>query len=73
MDPSILSLLEHGGLMAALVVAVAFLNKRNDALTQKVEQNYNAQLEDVRRRLSDCERDRESLHAKIAEILQDDE
>ena len=69
MDPSFLSLLEHGGLIAALCLAVAYLNKRNDNLTAKVELNYNAQLTDVRRRLVECEKDRENLHAKIADIL----
>jgi len=71
-DPSIFSLIEHGGLIAALCLAVWFLNKRNDVLTQKVENNYDAQLTDVRRRLVECERDRQQLHDKIAAILQDD-
>jgi hypothetical protein len=72
MDPSLISLLEHGGLIAALCLAVAYLNKRNDVLTAKVEMNYNAQLTDVRRRLVECERDREKLHDKIAAILKDE-
>ena len=73
MEQSIFSLVEHGGLIAALCLAVWFLNKWNDALTQKVEQNYDAQLTDVRRRLQDCEEDRELLHQKIADILADEE
>tara|TARA_B100000424_G_C22833532_1_gene445132 strand:+ start:116 stop:334 length:219 start_codon:yes stop_codon:yes gene_type:complete len=72
MDPSFLSLLEHGGLIAALCLAVGYLNRRNDQLTAKVEINYNAQLTDVRRRLEECEKDREKLHAKIADILKDE-
>lgn len=72
MDPSLISLLEHGGLIAALCLAVAYLNKRNDVLTAKVEINYNAQLTDVRRRLVACEQDREKLHDKIAAILKDE-
>ena len=72
MDPSLISLLEHGGLIAALCLAVAYLNKRNDVLTAKVEMNYNAQLTDVRRRLVACEQDREKLHDKIAAILKDE-
>ena len=72
MDPSLISLLEHGGLIAALCLAVAYLNKRNDVLTAKVEINYNAQLTDVRRRLVACEQDREKLHEKIAAILKDE-
>ena len=72
MDPSLVSLLEHGGLIAALCLAVAYLNKRNDVLTAKVEMNYNAQLTDVRRRLVECEQDREKLHDKIAAILNDE-
>tara|TARA_R100000234_G_scaffold116942_1_gene94688 strand:+ start:1102 stop:1323 length:222 start_codon:yes stop_codon:yes gene_type:complete len=72
-DPSFVSLLENGGLIAALCVAVWFLNRRNDALTQKVENNYDAQLTDVRRRLEACEQDREKLHDQIASILQSDE
>ena len=71
MDPSFVSLLENGGLIAALCVAVWFLNRRNDALTLKVEQNYDAQLTDVRRRLVACEQDREKLHDKITAILED--
>ena len=70
-DPSTVSLLENGGLIAALCVAVWFLNRRNDVLTQKVEQNYDAQLTDVRRRLVACEQDREKLHDKITAILED--
>jgi len=70
-DPSFVSLLENGGLIAALCVAVWFLNRRNDALTLKVEQNYDAQLTDVRRRLVACEQDREKLHDKITAILED--
>ncbi len=73
MDPSFVSLLENGGLIAALCVAVWFLNRRNDALTQKVENNYDAQLTDVRRRLVACEQDREKLRDQIAAILQKDE
>ena len=73
MDPTLTNLVEHGGLIAALCVAVWFLNKRNDVLTQKVENNYDAQLTDVRRRLVACEQDREKLHDKIAAILQDNE
>tara|TARA_Y100001937_G_scaffold102949_1_gene141742 strand:+ start:592 stop:813 length:222 start_codon:yes stop_codon:yes gene_type:complete len=72
-DPSFVSLLENGGLIAALCVAVWFLNRRNDALTQKVENNYDAQLTDVRRRLVACEQDREKLRDQIAAILQKDE
>lgn len=72
MDPSLISLTEHGGLIAALCTAVAYLNKRNDVLTAKVEMNYNAQLTDVRRRPVECERDREKLHEKIAAILKDE-
>ena len=68
-----MSLLENGGLIAALCVAVWFLNRRNDALTQKVENNYDAQLTDVRRRLVACEQDREKLRDQIAAILQKDE
>ena len=49
------------------------MNKRNDVLTQKVENNYDAQLTDVRRRLEACEQDREKLHDQIAAILQEDE
>tara|TARA_R100001510_G_scaffold23203_1_gene20361 strand:+ start:586 stop:834 length:249 start_codon:yes stop_codon:yes gene_type:complete len=70
-DPSFVSLLENGGLIAALCAAVWFLNRRNDALTLKVEQNYDAQLTDVRRRLVACEQDREKLHDKIQSILKD--
>ena len=73
MDTTILTLIEHGGRSVALCVAVWFLNRRNDALTQKVEQNYDAQLCDVRRRLEECEQDREKLHDKIASILLDNE
>ena len=73
MDPSFVSLVENGGLIAALCVAVWFLNRRNDALTQKVENNYDAQLTDVRRRLVACEQDREKLRDQIAAILQKDE
>ena len=73
MDPSFVSLIENGGLIAALCVAVWFLNRRNDALTQKVENNYDAQLTDVRRRLVACEQDREKLRDQIAAILQKDE
>tara|TARA_R100000697_G_scaffold76871_1_gene89112 strand:- start:186 stop:407 length:222 start_codon:yes stop_codon:yes gene_type:complete len=72
-DPSFVSLIENGGLIAALCVAVWFLNRRNDALTQKVENNYDAQLTDVRRRLVACEQDREKLRDQIAAILQKDE
>tara|TARA_R100000657_G_C4659846_1_gene103655 strand:- start:116 stop:337 length:222 start_codon:yes stop_codon:yes gene_type:complete len=72
-DPSFVSLVENGGLIAALCVAVWFLNRRNDALTQKVENNYDAQLTDVRRRLVACEQDREKLRDQIAAILQKDE
>ena len=68
MDPSFVSLIEHGGLIAALCLAVGYLNRRNDQLTAKVELNYNAQLSDVRRRLEECEKDREALHEKIAHI-----
>ena len=71
MDPSLLSLVEHGGLIAVLVIAVGYLNRRNDVLTAKCEQNYDAQLCDVRRRQEECERDREHLHGQIAAILAD--
>ena len=71
MDPSLLSLAEHGGLIGALCCAVWFLNRRNDLLTAKCEQNYDAQLCDVRRRQEECERDREHLHGQIAAILAD--
>ena len=73
MDPNIFSLIEGGGVIAALCVAVWFLNRRNDVLTQKVEQNYDAQLTDVRRRLVACEQDREKLHDQIHSILQNNE
>ncbi len=59
-------------MIAALCLAVGYLNRRNDQLTAKVEINYNAQLTDVRRRLEECEKDREKLHAKIADILKDE-
>ena len=55
-------------MIAALCLAVGYLNRRNDQLTAKVELNYNAQLTDVRRRLEECEKDREALHEKIAHI-----
>ena len=72
-DPNFFSLIEHGGLVGALCLAVWFLNRRNDVLTAKVENRYDAELTDVRRRQEECERDREQLHRQIAAILQDDE
>jgi len=68
-----ISVLESGGLLGVLVFAVAYLNRRNDVLTSKVENRYDAELCDVRRRQEECERDRENLHTQIAAILQDDE
>ena len=69
MDPSVLQLLENGGLIGALCVAVWFLNRRNDVLTSTVENRYDAELSDVRRRQEECERDREQLHGQIRAIL----
>ena len=69
MDPSVLELVESGGLIGALCVAVWFLNKRNDVLTSKVEARYDAELCDVRRRQEEGVRDRENLHKQIAAIL----
>jgi len=71
MDPSVLQLLDTGGLIGGLCAAVWFLNKRNDVLTGKVEARYDAELCDVRRRQLECEIDRENLHKKIAAILAD--
>ena len=68
-----INVLESGGLLGVLVFAVAYLNRRNDVLTSKVENRYDAELCDVRRRQEECERDRENLHNQIAAILQDDE
>jgi len=68
-----INVLESGGLLGVLVFAVAYLNRRNDVLTSKVENRYDAELCDVRRRQEECERDRENLHTQIAAILQDDE
>ena len=68
-----ISVLESGGLLGVLVFAVAYLNRRNDVLTSKVETRYDAELCDVRRRQEECERDRENLHTQIAAILQGDE
>ena len=68
-----ISVLESGGLLGVLVFAVAYLNRRNDVLTSKVERRYDAELCDVRRRQEECERDRENLHTQIAAILQGDE
>ncbi len=70
MDPNIFSLLEHGGLIGALCAAVWFLNNRNDRLSLRVEQRYDAELCEVKRRLDDCEEDRQKLHDKIAAILE---
>lgn len=55
-----ISVLESGGLLGVLVFAVAYLNRRNDVLTSKVENRYDAELCDVRRRQEECERDREN-------------
>ena len=64
-----LSFLENSGLVGALCMAVWFLNRRNDVLTSKVENRYDAELCEVRRRQEECERDREDLHRQIAAIL----
>ena len=72
MDPSLISLLEHGGLIGALVLAVGYLNRRNDVLTGKVEARYDAELCDLRRRQEECEEDRKNLHVQIASMLRDD-
>ena len=66
-----ISVLESGGLIGVLVVCVAYLNRRNDQLTRKVETRYDVELCDVRRRQEECERDRENLHCQIAAILAD--
>jgi hypothetical protein len=73
MDPSVLQLIENGGLIGALCVACWFLSRRNEILIAKVESRYDAELCDMRRRQTDCERDRENLHAKIAAILAGDD
>jgi hypothetical protein len=72
-DPSLLELIENGGLIAVLCIAIHILNKRNDLLTAKVESRYDAELTDVRRRQEECELDRKNLHSQIAAILKDDE
>tara|TARA_R110002051_G_scaffold154782_1_gene226934 strand:- start:1239 stop:1463 length:225 start_codon:yes stop_codon:yes gene_type:complete len=69
MDPSVVQLVENGGLIGVLCGAVWFLNRRNDVLTGKVENRYDAELCDVRRRQEECEQDREKLHDQIAAIL----
>mgnify|MGYP003149728643 CR=1 FL=1 len=73
MDPSVLQLIENGGLIGALCAACWFLSRRNEILITKVESRYDAELSDMRRRQTDCERDRENLHAKIAAILAGDD
>ena len=73
MDPSLLELIENGGLIAVLCIAIHILNKRNDRLTKMVETRYDVELCEVRRRQEECERDRENLHSQIAAILKDNE
>ena len=73
MDASLISLLEHGGLIAALVLAVGYLNRRNDVLTGKVEARYDAELCELRRRQEECEEDRKALHAQIASMLREND
>jgi hypothetical protein len=72
-DPSIIAVLESGGLIGVLVIAVTYLNRRNDQLSLRIENRYDAELCIVRRRQEECERDREDLHREIAAILKDDE
>ena len=73
MDANLFELVESGGLVAALCFCVWFLNRRNDALTSKVENRYDAELSDLRRRQEECEEDRKNLHVQIASMLREDD
>jgi hypothetical protein len=71
MTPETLTLLSDFGLLAGLVLAVWFLNKRNDKLTKTVTDRYLAEIADIKVRLDQCEEDRRALHQSVEQILRE--
>jgi len=64
------SLFDKGLTIGILALAVWFLNRRNDSLTEKLATAQEAEMKQVRERLQDCEDDRAQIRRE-KDALQD--